>query len=116
MRATTNPITNTAVTTLSWAAEPERKMQGLLQLFLERYFSATAFQTATDAGGLETKTFPSCAVKIQEKELSRDNTRPVIDVTFDTITTRRENRTEARRGSADEWLVTILTKVPASMA
>jgi hypothetical protein len=113
--AINNPITDANVISLNWAEQPERKLAGLLTLFLERYFSGSPFQTRDAGGGLRTVTWPQCKVDMQETQLSNNPNRPVIDVTFDTIHAEREDRSAGKHGHREEWLLTILTKVPASM-
>jgi hypothetical protein len=111
-----NPITDAAVAALSWALEPERKLQSLLQLWLETYFSGTPFQTRGPNGTTETKTFARAAVRMQENAMAGNPQEPVIEVTFDAIHTEREIRSAETRGQADGWLASVLCKVPAATA
>lgn len=110
-----HPITNAEVAALDFALEPERKLQSLLALWLGNYFTGQPFTTRKLGGGTETKTFAKATLQFQEAEQPKNPQEPILHVLFDKIESTRQSRTEASHGHEDQWILTVMTKVPASL-
>lgn len=112
--ATVNPLVHPTLTALDWAVEPERKLESLLKLWLGHYFSGNAFATRGIAGN-EAKVFLPALVRMQENGPLYNPSKPVLEVSFDGAGCEWERRSEFRRGYRDEWIVTVVAKVPSAM-
>lgn len=115
----TNPISHADPTVLARvlaldpATQAEERLQGLLYLWLARYFTGVAFDTAAAGGGTEEKTFQACELDFQTGRRPEGAQLARIHVVLPERSATRCDHSAGETGHDDDWTLTVLVQAPA---